>query len=668
MKYGIGIDTGGTYTDAVLYSFEDKHILHSAKALTTREDLSIGIGHALDGLPQDLVRQAGLVSLSTTLATNACVEDKGGRAKLIFIGLYQKTVEELGPSYGLPPAEGIAFLEGGTSLQGEVVEPDWDALLYQNEEWFQDAEAVGVVELLAMKNPAVEQKAKAMVEERFHLPVFCGHELFSDLNSLQRGAGTLLNARLIPVIGSFLDAIRQALLIRSIKAPVVIVRSDGSLMSERFTTVRPVETLLCGPAASVMGGIALSGERDCIVVDMGGTTTDIAIVRDGEPVKAQGGVAVGKWRTYVKGVYIHTFGLGGDSIIRYDSYDNMSLGPQRAVPLSIAAVRWPSIRSDLEKLITSKKQSSFPLHEFFMLVRDISGHSGYTSMERDICRALLSGPLSYEDAAAAVSCDIYNFDISRLEKEGIIARIGLTPTDIMHIRGDFTRFDAEASRLGAEYVAACLDIHPEKLAEMVYDRVKERLYSAVVKMLLGQRMPDLDPVDAGEGLERLIHESWLLAKTNGGKGFIDVRFSTPAALVGIGAPIHIFLPDVAQAMGTRCVIPPHAEVANALGAVVGHVSATCEVEVRFEYIEDGIGVYTVFGASGVHHTGEETEAIRIAKEEAVASARAEVVRRGAVGDITVTAVHEIRNAQARGGIDICLGIFARATAVGGVSL
>lgn len=668
MRYGIGIDTGGTYTDAVLYSFEDKSILHAAKALTTRQDLSLGIGRALDGLPRELVQQAGLVSLSTTLATNACVEDKGGRAKLIFIGLYPKTVEELGPSYGLPPAGEIAFLEGGSSMHGEVDEPNWEVLLDDKKDWFSDAEAVGVVELLAMKNPAVEQKAKALVAERFHLPVFCGHELFSDLNSLQRGAGTLLNARLIPVIESFLNAIKQALSSRGITAPVVIVRSDGSLMSEGFTTVRPVETLLCGPAASVMGGIVLSGEQDCIVVDMGGTTTDIALVQDGVPLKAEDGVTVGKWRTYVKGVYIHTFGLGGDSIIGYDNWGRMTLGPQRAIPLCIAASQWPSVKADLSKLITSKKQSSFPLHAFFMLIRDISHNPGYSAIERDFCHALADGPLSYEDAAAAISCDVYNFDMSRLEKEGVVSRIGLTPTDIMHIRGDFTRFDAEAAHLGAAYVAACLDVSPEALVEMVYDWVKERLYSAIVTMLLEDKIPTLKQAGNGEGLEKLLQESWALAKAPGHKGFVDIRLTTPAALVGIGAPIHIFLPDVARALGTRCVIPPHADVANALGAIVGHISATRETEVRFEYDEYGVGIYTVFGGSRVHHTSEEGEAIRIAREEAASSAREEVIRRGAMGDITVTTTHEVRNAQARGGIDICLGIRARATAVGGVSL
>ena len=107
MKTGIGIDTGGTYTDAVIFDFDNKTILGTAKALTTKEDLSVGILEALDALPQDLLASAGIVSLSTTLATNACVEDRGGNAKLIFFGGDQRVIEKYGNEYGLPPVKDI---------------------------------------------------------------------------------------------------------------------------------------------------------------------------------------------------------------------------------------------------------------------------------------------------------------------------------------------------------------------------------------------------------------------------------------------------------------------------------------------------------------------------------------------------------------------------------
>jgi N-methylhydantoinase A/oxoprolinase/acetone carboxylase beta subunit len=282
MKLGIGIDTGGTYTDAVIYDFNEKKILGSAKALTTKEDLSIGIGNAFDELPSEMLNQADIISLSTTLATNACVENKGGRAKLLFIGVYKDVVVEFGKNYGLPNYDEMYFIDSKSGDNSKVaIQSDWDSFMEDSKEWFNDAESVGIVELNAMDNNAVlEKKAKELVIKQYNMPIICGHELFSDLNSLQRGSTTLLYARLIPIIEDFLAAIKVALKKRNINIPVVIVRSDGSLMSEKFTAIRPVETLLCGPAASVMGGIELTNENNSLIIDMGGTTTDIAILSE----------------------------------------------------------------------------------------------------------------------------------------------------------------------------------------------------------------------------------------------------------------------------------------------------------------------------------------------------------------------------------------------------
>ena len=119
MKLGIGIDTGGTYTDAVIYDFESRAILGTAKSLTTKNDLTVGILGAIDGLPVELTRKAKIISLSTTLATNACVEDKGGRAKLIFFGGDNQIIDKLGRQCGLPASDEICIQESYTSYSGE---------------------------------------------------------------------------------------------------------------------------------------------------------------------------------------------------------------------------------------------------------------------------------------------------------------------------------------------------------------------------------------------------------------------------------------------------------------------------------------------------------------------------------------------------------------------
>ena len=153
MKIAIGIDTGGTCTDAVVYHFEQKEILAYAKSPTTHSDLSKGIGAVLDKLPRDLVDQAEAVALSTTLATNACVENKGGRAKLVFFGVSPATVKRIGSEFGLSvDSDDLVFVDCKTKINGEhIIEPDWDDFKANMHEWFDDCDAVGVVEMYARK-------------------------------------------------------------------------------------------------------------------------------------------------------------------------------------------------------------------------------------------------------------------------------------------------------------------------------------------------------------------------------------------------------------------------------------------------------------------------------------------------------------------------------------
>ena len=120
-------------------------------------------------------------------------------------------------------------------------------------------------------------------------------------------------------------------------------------MSEEFARLYPVETLLCGPVASVMGAGELTREQNALIVDMGGTTTDIAFVQDGIPRRAETGVHIGGWDTFVKGLFVDTFGLGGDSLITVNESGRMVLSGERAIPLCMTADRYPEILPMLEE-------------------------------------------------------------------------------------------------------------------------------------------------------------------------------------------------------------------------------------------------------------------------------------------------------------------------------
>lgn len=662
MKIGIGIDTGGTYTDAVIYDFESREILGTAKSLTTKNELSIGILGAIDGLPSDLTRRAELISLSTTLATNACVEEKGGRAKLIFFGGDRKVIDEFGGKYGLPSSKDIYIQESFTKFSGGTDrEPDWKLFESELERGFENLDGVGIIEMNAMRNGAVnEKKAKKIFESKYDIPVVCGHELFSELNSLQRGSSTLLNAGLFPVIREFLIAVKKALAIRGIHAALVIVRSDGSLMSEEFASLRPVETLLSGPAASAIGGTQLTDNPNSIIVDMGGTTTDIALVKNGVPVTVIDGVFIGKWKTFVDGLYVKTFGLGGDSAIRYDG-NRLYLEDYRITPLCIAAQKYPSIIENL-KALEIKKHTHF-LYEHYMLMKDISEDTGYTDAEKAFCSALKEKPLILAEAAGAAGKDIYTLQVNRLIKDGVVQICGLTPTDIMHIKGDFSRYCSEASFLGAEFAAYNLDLSVQEFCGAVYDEVKRKMYLNIVKAMLENKYPDYMKNGINKEIERFINQSYEAAKTGKRDSLFTMKFCTDYSLVGIGAPIPIFLEDVAKMLGTRAVIPKHFEVANALGAIIGSISASYSVEIKPNIRPENTTDYTVFGNSGSTNFEKLEDAVAFAVSAAEEGAKAEAMKRGAKGKITVTSDIQGNEAKARS-CTIYLGTTVTAHAVG----
>ena len=664
MRIGVGIDTGGTYTDAAAYDFDEGRVLCSAKSLTTKNDLTQGILGAIDGLDAEILKKASLISLSTTLATNACVEDRGGNAKLIFFGGEPKVIDESGGKYGLPPSNQIYIQESFTKFSGGTErEPDWELFCASLEKELEGMDGVGVVEMNATRNGAAnEKKAKKIISEKFDIPVVCGHELFSALNSLQRGAGTLLNARLFPVIREFLFSVKKALAARSVDASIVIVRSDGSLMSEGFAFKRPVETLLCGPAASVLGGVKLTKNSDCVVIDMGGTTTDIALVRGGAPVTAQGGVSIGKWKTFVDGLYIKTVGLGGDSAVHYGG-SGVYLEDYRVVPLCNAASGFPRVRDNLKKMAALKRNHTHFLYEHYMLIKE-PGASDYTNEEHRLLAALKSdGPLTLEEAASAAGKDIYAFNAQRLVKDGTINKCGLTPTDVMHIKNDFNAYDGEASLYAARVAAHNLEISVEEYCERVYVEVRRRMFVNIVKALLENKFPDYMKNGIDREAERFILAAFESAASGNRCPLLSLRINTGFKLIGIGAPIRVFIGEIAEMLGAEFEVPENFEVANALGAIMGSVCAEVSVEIKPIDTVAGVAGYTVYGRNENKIFKKLSDAAEFAERDARDGAEAEAAARGAKGILMVNVSRNDSNAAAKD-VSIYLGTTVTARAVG----
>jgi len=636
---GIGIDTGGTCTDAVIIESKTKKVLSYGKTLTTKRDLKEGILKALKSLDQELVKQADYLSLSTTLATNACVEGKGGRAKLVFIGVKRNVVEKMAGTYGLPPADEIYFMQGdpwGKDLPEN--RPDWDKFREDIRKNFVEFDSVAIVQINPKYNDAAyEKQAKAIIKEELGLPCVCGYDLYQELNVQKRGATALLNARLLPVMESFFDSIDRSLMEMGLDLPIQVVKSDGNIMSREYALERPVETLLCGPAASIIGAMELSDEKDALIVDMGGTTSDVALVKTGIPVTSEGGISIGEWKTMVKGVAIDTFALGGDSGVDYED-NQIFLRKERIVPLCMLASQYPEVTDKLADLASGYAVYSYPANQFFLLANEPENLEKYTLNEQKLIKALQNGPLMYAEAAEAVGVSPYVFKSRRLEAEGVIIRSGVTPTDVMHIYGDYNAFDQDASVYGVEYISSVTKKTAEEVCRAIYDMAKERLYSQLVRILMKHETgAELSAADE-EALEHLT--SYLFHHGDGGYKFVQPKFDGRVSLVGIGAPTKIFLADVAAMLNVKMESPEYALVANAIGAAVG--SIVSEYIVRIERCRPGsTGNFMVTGGETVKTFEHYADAIEHAKEVAVARAVERAREQGARGELeTSTKVHE----------------------------
>ncbi len=600
---GIGIDTGGTCTDAVIYDFDKKSVLAAGKALTTKQNLEIGIANALDELPAELVERAESIALSTTLATNASLEGKGARAKLLLIGFQGSLMDHLKQafaSYGMTDMTRFVTLEArAEGVFSQPFDPDWKALRENAPEIFADSDSVGIVQVYPRANGGrFELTALKILKETLDVPVTIAYEISNEIDIMKTCAGTLLNAMLIPLVSEFMKAIKNVCARRGLNIPITIILSNGTMVPSETASQYPVETILCGPAASVVGGSVLAGEENGLIVDMGGTTTDIAIVRDYIPAPASGGIKIGRWRTMVQGIYVDTIGLGGDSGVKCLDHI-LSLDAVRVIPLSILAEQYDNVLPRMERL-TSEKNFASPYDlEFYVLLKDITGKTGYTDEERALCEALREEPLTITDLAKALDMEKRHLPAGRLESDGVIIRSGLTPTDMMLLKGDFDLYDPAAAKIAARFMALNAQCDYEELPDRVYELVQHKMYHALGRVILGQRFPKIKAFEDPEYLTPLLEAAYQQAvqrcdDPNGyelAEGTLELTSRLP--LIGVGAPIHVFLPRVAKLLGTRAIVPAHAGVANALGAIASRRVANAQVRIQAIYEQTVLVGYAV---------------------------------------------------------------------------
>jgi N-methylhydantoinase A/oxoprolinase/acetone carboxylase beta subunit len=606
----LGLDTGGTYTDAVLWS-EQRGVIAKAKALTTRHDLSVGISGAVDRIVAEASVQPAdirLVSMSTTLATNALVEGQGGRIALVMVGFSEIDLEKAGLKSALG-TDPVVFIPGGHDVYGRAQAFDTSELSDALPRLKNEVTGFAVCAYFAVRNPEHEIAVRDLVQRETGLPVTCSHELSAKLNGPRRALTTVLNARLIAMIDRLVTATEGFLELRGIHAPLMVVRGDGALVSAAFAKHRPIETILSGPAASLVGARHMTGLDNALVSDIGGTTTDVAVLDKGRPRLDPNGATVGGFRTMVEAVAMRTFGLGGDSEVSLD--DNalapaIQLGPRRLVPLSLLAASHGSIVIDhLARQV--KAANAGRLDGRFALLTGVPTQmaSGLSRSEADLYGRITPEPQPLDRLLNSVS---QTAGINRLVSRGLVHLSGFTPSDACHVLGLQNNWNAEAARYGAVLYARRKDGSGRPFCDTP-EEVSRRTYAALIRRSSEVVLETVFAEDGLDGPETVANALVQRALSNE-SAIAGIKLQIDRPLIGLGASAPVYYPGVGETLGVECIVPVDTDVANALGAVVGQVRVSVEAQIS----QPAEGLFRVMAGETVKDFEDEEESIAFAEE------------------------------------------------------
>lgn len=607
----LGIDTGGTYTDAVLWS-ESAGVTAKAKSLTTRHDLAVGISGAVDAVLAEAAADPAaikLVSMSTTLATNALVEGQGGRVALVMIGFSEADLarDGLKTALGTDP---VVFCGGGHDVHGNARPLELTELEAVLPELEKSVSGFAVCAYFATRNPAHEIAARDLIRERTGLPVTASHELSAKLGGPRRALTTLLNARLISMIDRLVAATEGFLEARNVKAPLMVVRGDGALVSAQFARQRPIETILSGPAASLVGARHMTGLDNAVVSDIGGTTTDVAVLDRGRPRLDPEGATVGGFRTMVEAVAMRTFGLGGDSEVALEDgglAPRLILGPRRVVPLALAGmIHGEAVTGELERQLRAPNPGR--MDGRFAVRTGVPERlaAGLTPPEAKLYEAIGPVPLPLDRLLTSTA---QNATLTRLVGRGLVHVVGFTPSDAAHTLGRQSNWDARAARLGAELFARKRDGRGQAIAETP-EVIAERVLLSVTRNSAEVILETAFAEDGLDGASTVAH-ALVQRAVDGHEGIARFTVALDRPVIGLGASAPLHYAGLPELVGNECVVPQDTDVANALGAVVGQVRISAEARVS----QPKEGLFRVASGDTIRDFLNEEEAIRVADVE-----------------------------------------------------
>ena len=323
----LGLDVGGTFTDAVI--IDGHRVVATAKRRTTKDNLMNGIGEALDAVLEGYdTSNIEQVTLSTTVVTNTIVEEKEQVVDLYVVTGPGRNVDDIFPVKPI-------YLQGYTDHRGIVVErTPADAVrgIANMVQTRSGTDLAAVSAKFGVRNPQEELSITEELKNTYHA-ISNGSLLSGSLNFPRRTISAYFNSAVTPVFTVFKKNVEDALSARDIVAPLHILKADGGSLPIEHMVSRPVETAFTGPAATVLGLSALGviGNQHTVALDIGGTTTDISLWKHGRPLMTKNGVSIREYPSAVRSFAITSVGIGGESVVRFKN-GNLTVGPERVGP------------------------------------------------------------------------------------------------------------------------------------------------------------------------------------------------------------------------------------------------------------------------------------------------------------------------------------------------
>lgn len=319
----IGIDMGGTNIDGVIIS--KGKIIKKIKNIVNREDIFNSILFTIKELVKDIDKsKIKRINLSTTISTNAIVENKISDVAMIL---------ETGPGINYDfneISDDIFYIKGYIDHRGKIVKnidiDEIENIKIKLKE--KNIDSLAIVTKFSTRNPSFENKLNDYFKNDFN-NITLGHSISGKLNFPRRVNTTYLNTAVYKTYENFVKNIKKALEKENINGDIFVLKADGGTMYLEDSKNKPVETILSGPAASFMGINALfKNEEDSVLLDIGGTTTDIFFLVDGIPVFEPMGIEIDGYKTLVRAIYSNSIGVGGDSVVEILN-GKIKIGPER---------------------------------------------------------------------------------------------------------------------------------------------------------------------------------------------------------------------------------------------------------------------------------------------------------------------------------------------------